>query len=89
MPEEKLRAYDAAIHGLPKDVTLSTKLQRQWERRGSVIDQPDGKIDWAHGETLAFASILADGTPIRLTGQDSERGTFSQRHLVLHDCQQR
>ncbi|MFT4036708.1 MAG: 2-oxoglutarate dehydrogenase E1 component [Thermomicrobiales bacterium] len=83
--EEKLRAYDAAIHGVPDSIKLSTKLQRQWERRGAVIDQPDGKIDWAHGETLAFASIIADGTPIRLTGQDSERGTFSQRHLVLHD----
>ena len=84
--EEKLRAYDAAIHALPADITLSSKLQRQWERRGAVMDQPDGKIDWAHGETLAFASIIADGTPIRLTGQDSERGTFSQRHLVLHDA---
>ncbi len=83
---EKLRAYDAAIHALPRDVTLSTKLQRQWERRGVILDQPDGKIDWAHGETLAYASIIADGTPIRLTGQDSERGTFSQRHLVLHDA---
>jgi len=83
---EKLRAYDAAIHSLPQDVKLSTKLQRQWERRGAVLGQPDGKIDWAHGEALAFASIIADGTPIRLTGQDSERGTFSQRHLVLHDA---
>ncbi|MEJ7653495.1 MAG: 2-oxoglutarate dehydrogenase E1 component, partial [Chloroflexia bacterium] len=44
-----------------------------------------GSIDWAHAESLAFAAILADGTPIRLTGQDTERGTFSQRHLVLHD----
>ncbi|MEZ4561806.1 MAG: 2-oxoglutarate dehydrogenase E1 component [Thermomicrobiales bacterium] len=87
VPEEKLRAYDAAIHRLPKDVVLSSKLQRQWERRGAIIDQPEGKIDWAHGETLAFASIIADGTPIRLTGQDSERGTFSQRHLVLHDAE--
>jgi 2-oxoglutarate dehydrogenase E1 component len=85
--EEKLRAYDAAIHALPPDIKLSTKLQRQWERRGAILDQPDGKIDWAHGETLAFASIIADGTPIRLTGQDSERGTFSQRHLVLHDAE--
>ena len=67
---------------------LSPKLLRQWERRAAVLDQPDGqgKIDWAHAETLAFASILSDGTPIRLTGQDTERGTFSQRHLVLHDA---
>ena len=43
-------------------------------------------IDWAHAEALAFASLLTEGTPIRLTGQDTERGTFSQRHLVLHDA---
>lgn len=88
VPADDLRAYDAAIHTLPTDLKLSTKLQRQWERRAAILAQhgSDGKIDWAHGETLAFASILADGTPIRLTGQDSERGTFSQRHLVLHDA---
>ena len=74
-----LRAYDDAIHTLPEGMQLSPKLLRQWERRAAVLDQPDGqgKIDWAHAETLAFASILADGTPIRLTGQDAERGTFS------------
>jgi 2-oxoglutarate dehydrogenase E1 component len=45
------------------------------------------RVDWAHAETLAFGSILADGTPIRLTGQDTARGTYSQRHLVLHDAE--
>jgi 2-oxoglutarate dehydrogenase E1 component len=45
-----------------------------------------GSIDWAHAEALAFASLLCEGTPVRLTGQDTERGTFSQRHLVLHDA---
>ena len=44
------------------------------------------RIDWAHAEALAFASLLTEGTPVRLTGQDTERGTFSQRHLVLHDA---
>jgi multifunctional 2-oxoglutarate metabolism enzyme len=43
-------------------------------------------LDWAHAEALAFASLLSEGTPIRLTGQDTERGTFSQRHMVLHDA---
>ncbi len=43
------------------------------------------KIDWGHAETLAFATIIQDGNPIRFTGQDAQRGTFSQRHLVLHD----
>jgi len=47
---------------------------------------PTPALDWAHGEALAFASLLTEGTPIRLTGQDTERGTFSQRHLVLHDA---
>lgn len=45
----------------------------------------DGKIDWGHAETLAYATITQDGTPVRFTGQDAQRGTFSQRHLVLHD----
>jgi 2-oxoglutarate dehydrogenase complex dehydrogenase (E1) component-like enzyme len=43
-------------------------------------------VDWAHAEALAFATLLTEGTPIRLTGQDTERGTFSQRHMVLHDA---
>jgi 2-oxoglutarate dehydrogenase E1 component len=88
VPADDLRAFDDAIHTLPQGMQLSPKLLRQWERRAAVLGQPDGqgKIDWAHAETLALASILADGTPIRLTGQDTERGTFSQRHLVLHDA---
>jgi 2-oxoglutarate dehydrogenase E1 component len=86
VPEDALRSYDAAIHAIPETMQVSAKLLRQWERRAAVLDQPDGRIDWAHAETLAFAAILADGTPIRLTGQDTERGTFSQRHLVLHDA---
>ena len=45
----------------------------------------EGGIDWGQAEALAYASLLVDGIPIRLTGQDSQRGTFSQRHLVLHD----
>ncbi len=54
-----------------------------------VADQATGAhpaVDWAHAEALAFASLLTEGTPIRLTGQDTERGTFSQRHMVLHDA---
>jgi len=47
---------------------------------------PEGGIDWGHAEALAFASLLTEGVPIRLTGQDTERGTFSHRHLVLHDA---
>ncbi len=51
---------------------------------GAAGDRP--RLDWAHAEALAFASLLTDGTPVRLTGQDTERGTFSQRHMVLHDA---
>ncbi|HSR16020.1 MAG TPA: hypothetical protein VLL51_09720, partial [Gemmatimonadales bacterium] len=66
------------------DFAVHPKLVRQLERRRQVMG-PEGGIDWAHAESLAFASLIAEGVPIRLTGQDSERGTFSQRHLVLHD----
>ncbi|HIF23360.1 MAG TPA: 2-oxoglutarate dehydrogenase E1 component, partial [Gemmatimonadetes bacterium] len=48
---------------------------------------PDFEMDWAHAEALAFGSLLREGIPVRLTGQDSERGTFSHRHLVLHDSE--
>jgi 2-oxoglutarate decarboxylase len=49
-------------------------------------EKSPARLDWAHAEALAFASLLTEGTPVRLTGQDTERGTFSQRHLVLHDA---
>jgi 2-oxoglutarate dehydrogenase E1 component len=65
------------------------KLVKQLERRREALidsEPPPASIDWAHAEALAFASLLTEGTPLRLTGQDTERGTFSQRHLVLHDA---
>jgi len=83
---DELRIYQAAIHATPEGFSPNSKLKRQWDKRSKVLDEPDGLIDWAHAEALAFAAILADGHPIRLTGQDAERGTFSQRHLVLHDA---
>lgn len=68
----------------PEGFNVFRKLKKILERRADAFENK-GNIDWAHAETLAFASIIRDGTPIRLTGQDSERGTFAQRHLVLHD----
>src|SRR6266705_1848827 len=68
---------------VPAGFTVNPKLQRQLERRRAALGE--GGIDWAHAEVLAFASLLVEGTPIRLTGQDTERGTLSQRHLELHD----
>jgi 2-oxoglutarate dehydrogenase E1 component len=69
----------------PEEFTVHPKLAKQLERRRTAIEE--GGIDWGQAESLAFASLLVDGIPIRLTGQDSQRGTFSQRHLVLHDVQ--
>jgi 2-oxoglutarate dehydrogenase E1 component len=68
----------------PEGFAVHPKLRKQLERRRAALS--DGGIDWAHAETLALASLLTEGIPIRLTGQDTERGTFSQRHLVLHDA---
>jgi 2-oxoglutarate dehydrogenase E1 component len=84
VPGEALHAYNEALLQWPAGFTSHPRLARLLERRRTALD-PDGAIDWGLAETLAFAAILADGTPIRLTGQDTERGTFSQRHLVLHD----
>jgi 2-oxoglutarate dehydrogenase E1 component len=56
------------------------------QRRRAAFERPDAPVDWAHAETLAFATILQDGTPIRLSGQDTIRGTFSQRHLTFYDA---
>jgi 2-oxoglutarate dehydrogenase E1 component len=70
---------------VPDGFTVNPKLKKQLERRREALG-PDGGIEWAHAEGLAFASLVSEGIPIRLTGQDTERGTFSQRHLVLHDA---
>jgi 2-oxoglutarate decarboxylase len=81
----RLRAINDQLLTVPEEFTVHPKLARQIERRRGALEA-DGRIDWAQAEALAFGSLLLDGTPIRLTGQDTERGTFSQRHLVLHDA---
>ncbi len=85
LSEEALRALDRGLHSWPQDFTVHSKLLRQLERRRTGLEQ-GGALDWAHAESLALASLLVEGVPLRLTGQDTERGTFSQRHLVLHDA---
>ncbi len=67
----------------PENVTVHPRLVPQLQRRAASIE--DGTIDWGMGETLAFGSLLMEGTPVRLAGQDSRRGTFGQRHAVLVD----
>ncbi|HWK27893.1 MAG TPA: multifunctional oxoglutarate decarboxylase/oxoglutarate dehydrogenase thiamine pyrophosphate-binding subunit/dihydrolipoyllysine-residue succinyltransferase subunit [Solirubrobacter sp.] len=81
---ERLTALNDALLHVPDGFTVHPKLVKQLERRRVAVG-PDGGIDWAQAEALAYASLLTEGTPVRLTGQDAERGTFSQRHLVLHD----
>ena len=67
----------------PEGFTVHPRLAPQLQRRAKMID--DGTIDWALGELLAFGSVLMEGHPVRLAGQDSRRGTFGQRHSVLVD----
>ena len=79
-----LKKLNGELLAVPDGFAVHPKLLRQLERRRDSLTSSEG-IEWAHAEALAFASLLVDGIPIRLTGQDTERGTFSQRHLVLHD----
>ncbi len=80
---DRLRELNEELLRVPEGFTVNPKLLRQLERRRETIET--GGIDWGQAEALAFASLLEDGIPIRLSGQDTERGTFSHRHLVLHD----
>ena len=71
------------VRSVPDGFVIHPKLARQFEQRDKVV--ADGEIDWALGEALAIGSLLLEGTNVRLTGQDTRRGTFSQRHAVLVD----
>jgi 2-oxoglutarate dehydrogenase E1 component len=81
---ETLKEIGSKITTLPKDFHLHRTLQRFLDNRRKAIETGQG-IDWATAEALAFCSLLIDGNPVRLSGQDCERGTFSQRHSVLID----
>lgn len=86
--KNRLVRLNRELYTLPTNFEAHSRITRILERwRQNLEPSGDGVVEWGHGESLAFASILADGTPIRLTGQDVERGTFSQRHLVLHDVE--
>jgi 2-oxoglutarate decarboxylase len=87
VPAAQLRELGEQLLRVPDGFTVHPKLVKQLERRREALaEASEPKIDWAHAEALAFASLLTEGTPLRLTGQDTERGTFSQRHMVLHDA---
>jgi 2-oxoglutarate dehydrogenase E1 component len=90
---DRLRVLGEELLSVPDGFMTHPKLVRQLELRREALrsdpaesDPARPRIIWAHAEALAFATLLTEGIPIRLTGQDTERGTFSQRHLVLHDA---
>jgi 2-oxoglutarate dehydrogenase E1 component len=84
VPADRLREVNEQLLAVPEGFRVHPKLVKELERRRESLGE-EGGIAWAQAEALAFGSLLADGTPVRLTGQDTERGTFSHRHLVLHD----
>ncbi len=81
---ERLAHIAEAISAVPAGFQLHKKLQPLLERRRKVVAD-GGPIDWALAEALAFGSLVSEGTPVRLSGQDCSRGTFSQRHAVVVD----
>ncbi|MFJ5639924.1 multifunctional oxoglutarate decarboxylase/oxoglutarate dehydrogenase thiamine pyrophosphate-binding subunit/dihydrolipoyllysine-residue succinyltransferase subunit [Streptomyces sp. NPDC093223] len=80
---EVLKRIAESQVNIPDYFTVHPRLLPQLQRRAAMIE--DGTIDWGMGETLAIGSLLMEGTPVRLSGQDSQRGTFGQRHAVLID----
>jgi 2-oxoglutarate dehydrogenase E1 component len=87
VPLDLLQTLNTALTQVPDGFNVNAKLQRNLLRRRSALTGDEPAIDWGHAESLAFAVILRDGVPIRLTGQDVVRGTFSQRHLTFYDVQ--
>ena len=83
VPIERLRELNEALIQVPESFTIHRKLRKPLSRRITALEE--GGIEFGHAEALAISSLLTEGVHIRLTGQDTERGTFSQRHLVLHD----
>ncbi|RTK92243.1 MAG: 2-oxoglutarate dehydrogenase E1 component [Rickettsiales bacterium] len=81
--KSKLQKMTRDLCAIPKSFALNSKLKKLFSTRVETIDK-DQPIDWATAEQLAFATILEEKIPIRITGQDSGRGTFSHRHAVLH-----
>ncbi|MFN2615679.1 MAG: multifunctional oxoglutarate decarboxylase/oxoglutarate dehydrogenase thiamine pyrophosphate-binding subunit/dihydrolipoyllysine-residue succinyltransferase subunit [Thermoleophilaceae bacterium] len=86
VPADLLRSLNEQLLRVPDGFNVHRKLKPLLERRREPFEDSAGRLDWAHAEALSFASLLALGVPVRLTGQDTERGTFSQRHLTLHDA---
>ncbi|MEL7272032.1 MAG: 2-oxoglutarate dehydrogenase E1 component [Pseudomonadota bacterium] len=84
VPVDELKAIGEAITKIPEGFNAHRTIKRFMENRAKMFETGDG-IDWATGEALAFGSLQMEGLKVRLSGQDCERGTFSQRHSVLYD----
>ncbi|HEX4083604.1 MAG TPA: 2-oxoglutarate dehydrogenase E1 component [Chthoniobacteraceae bacterium] len=89
VPMERLEKVVRALTTVPEKFRIVPKVKRTVIDRRAQAFQHGGPIDWAFAETLAFGTLLAEKTPVRLSGQDSRRGTFSQRHSVLYDMETR
>ena len=83
---EQLKQVGAALAQVPDGFALNPKIARQLDAKRAMVETGEG-IDWATGEALAFGTLLTDGHRVRLSGEDSQRGTFSHRHAVLVDQQ--
>jgi 2-oxoglutarate dehydrogenase E1 component len=82
---ERYQHIGHVITTVPSEFHLNPTLEKRFIPRRVEALEKGGPIDWAFAESLAFGSLLMEGTPVRLSGQDCGRGTFSQRHVVLHD----
>ena len=87
--EETLKGIVEGLCRIPEDFHLLPKVRRMLIDRRREILRDGGPYDWAFSEALAFGSLLLEGTPVRLSGQDCRRGTFSQRHAVVHDAEEK
>jgi 2-oxoglutarate dehydrogenase E1 component len=88
VPLAKIESLGAAITKEPENFTLNPKIKR-WLQTRREMTEGKTPLDWSTAEGLAFASLLEGGLPVRLSGQDSRRGTFTQRHAVLYDTKTR
>ena len=84
VPAETLRQVGYTLARVPPGFAANTKILRQLDAKKAMIDTGEG-IDWSTGEALAFGTLLREGHRVRLSGEDCQRGTFSQRHAVLID----
>ncbi|RYY13025.1 MAG: 2-oxoglutarate dehydrogenase E1 component, partial [Alphaproteobacteria bacterium] len=84
LSSEKLQEIGRALYTPPSDFELNPKIARQLEAKRAMFESGQG-VDWSTGEALAFGGVLTDGARVRLSGEDCQRGTFSQRHAVLID----